>query len=59
MEEGNKEKEEMAAALERARTAVLDCPICGKKLKTDKVSKMNSVKSLRCASHVIYYIFNK
>ena len=44
MEEVDKVKQEEAAILETAKTAILDCPICGKHFKSDKV-KLNYKKN--------------
>ena len=38
VEKLEKEKAELQAAIEKAKKKVLDCPLCGKHLKTSNVS---------------------
>ena len=40
-EQKDRDRQDQEAALEEARNKVLDCPLCGKKLKTTNVSSVN------------------
>ena len=43
-EQKDRDRRDQEAALEEARNKVLDCPLCGKKLKTTNVSSVNSLR---------------